>query len=90
VEWNARFTVGLVAIGLLRRHRAAIVKAFRLRAPERLAFHFGLEAPPAGWPTARETIRTFPIRPGGVDSGPALVLARDRETLEQELGEAPA
>jgi hypothetical protein len=87
VEWNARFTMGIVAIGLLRRARSGIVRAFRLGAGERLAFHFGLAPPAAGWPQVDTSLEVYPLTP--TETGPALVLARDSEMLEQALGESP-
>jgi hypothetical protein len=89
VEWNARFTMGIVAIGLLRRARASIVRAFGLGAGERIVFHFGLEAPAGGWPQADASLQVYRVGPRADDSGPALVLARDMETLEHHLGESP-
>jgi hypothetical protein len=89
VEWNARFTMGIVAIGLLRRARTRIVSAFSLGAGERLAFHFGLTAPPGGWSAPDALLKVFPLRRNEPDSGPALVLSRDPAILEQRLGESP-
>jgi len=87
VEWNARFTMGIIAIGLLRRARRRIVSAFELGSgDDRLAFHFGLAAPDGGWPADEPSLRVFPLRREDPDAGPALVLARDFESLDRCLG----
>jgi hypothetical protein len=49
VEFNARFTVGIVVAGLLRRAAARMGPALGLEPGERRGFLFALD-PPAGWP----------------------------------------
>lgn len=90
VELNARFTMGIIAIGLLRRARTRIVSAFKLGAgDERLVFHFGLAPPQGVWPPNDSALRVFPLRRRDPDAGPALVLARDFDALDRSLGASP-
>jgi hypothetical protein len=86
VEWNARFTLGTLAIGLIRRALGASAEAFGLTPGERLAFHFGLDAPRGGWPEADSALRVFPLGRNGDALCPALVVAKNREVLERRLG----
>jgi hypothetical protein len=86
VEWNARFTLGAVAIGLVRRALRVIAKAFDLAPGRRLAFHFGLDAPAAGWPQTDASLLVLPLWRDGDEVRPALVVAESRETLERILG----
>jgi hypothetical protein len=50
VEFNARFTLGIIAIGLLRRALPRIRQALSLDPGALRAFLFRLDAPPGGWP----------------------------------------
>lgn len=55
VELNARFTMGTVVLGLLRRALPEIRKAIPKDAGERRAFLFALDAPLGGWPATSKT-----------------------------------
>jgi hypothetical protein len=88
VEWNARFTLGTIVIGLVKRARESIRASFAPGPERRLAFHFRLDAPAGGWPESDPellVVRYFepedPVRP-------ALVVAPDRATLDARLGDA--
>ncbi len=90
VELNARFTLGTVALGLARRVLGVVRSDFDLDASERLWFELALDAP-AGAETAADVRR---LDLGGGDGGetgedgprPALLLARERESLDAALG----
>ena len=87
VEFNARFTLGVIAIGLLRRALPRIPPGLAPRPGERCAFYFGLAAPPRGWPRDNtEECLVLPLaRPAG-RAAPALLIARDRAVLDARLG----
>jgi hypothetical protein len=80
LELNARFTVGVVAIGLVRQQLPALRRDLGLDAGQRIAFHFGLEPPAAGWPGDAEGLRVVPL-----GARPALVFARSEELLSRAL-----
>ena len=86
VEWNARFTLGMVAIGLVKLARAEIRSAFTPNPEQRLAFYFALDAPAGGWPASDSSLRV--LRYGERDAAvqPALAIALDRATLDDRLG----
>jgi hypothetical protein len=90
VEWNARFTLGTLAIGLVRRALGTAAKAFGLAPGIRLAFHFGLDAPAGGWPEADSALFISPLWRSGDAVRPALVVAESREALDRHLGGAPS
>ena len=52
VEFNARFTLGTVALGLVRRALGPLKAPLGLEPGNRRAFLFSLAAPPEGWPAA--------------------------------------
>lgn len=81
VEWNARSTMGTVAIGVLRRALPTLRRELPRDAGERRVFHFALAPPEAGWPeVSGEGWRTFHL--GAAPDGPALVVATDPGCLE--------
>ena len=82
-ELNARYTAGTVALGMLRRHLAALKDDLALILEERGWWHFAPLPPGAGWPEPRpgERVR-IPLDPGAGAAGPALCAARDASTLE--------
>jgi hypothetical protein len=91
VEFNARFTFGTVAIGLLRRALPRIRQELSLDPGGLRAFQFRLDAPPGGWPdstVARGTL-LIPLsaEDPATDAGaePGLLLAENRETLDRAL-----
>lgn len=49
VEFNARFTMGTISIGLMRRALEQVKEPLALEPGERRAFYFGLDAPDGGW-----------------------------------------
>jgi hypothetical protein len=56
VEWNARFTMGTVTIGLIRRVLPTVRRELALGPGERRAFLFAVDAPQGGWPKALEIV----------------------------------
>ncbi|MFQ5417765.1 MAG: hypothetical protein ACE5FL_12050 [Myxococcota bacterium] len=86
VELNARFTLGHVAIALVRRGLAALVADQRLRPGDRAAFHFGLDAPAGGWPELPPACQLHPLWRPGESLRPALVVAPDLAALDDLLG----
>jgi hypothetical protein len=91
VEFNARFTFGTVAIGLLRRALPRIRQGLSLDPGGLRAFLFRLDAPPGGWPdnTDAQGALLIPLsaEDPGADAGvePGLLLAEDREALDRAL-----
>ena len=85
VEWNARFTMGIVVLGLVRRLLPRLRSELDLGPGERRAFAFTLEAPPAGWESAREAAGLgsllVPLSCPGDSLEPALLFAADRARL---------
>jgi hypothetical protein len=86
VEWNARFSLGTLAIGLVRRARAAIARRFQRGPGERLVFHFGLDAPAGGWPVGDASLLLLPLWNDGDAVRPALAVAEDWDVLTRLLG----
>ncbi|MCH8083762.1 MAG: hypothetical protein IH885_05965 [Myxococcales bacterium] len=91
VEFNARFTLGIVAIGLLRRALPRIRQELSLDPGGLRAFLFRLDAPPGGWPKAADAQAALLIPLGAEDPAaaariePGLLLADDREALDRML-----
>lgn len=84
VEFNARFTMGIVSVGLLRRGLERIRND--LAGPgDRRHFFFALAPPCDGWPQADDglLLPLWESRAGG--SGPALLIGRDRQSIDQQL-----
>jgi hypothetical protein len=90
VEWNARFTLGIVALGLVRRAHAEVRAAFAPGPEERLCFHFALAAPPGGWPASDASLRVWTFAERGAAVEPGLAIAADRATLDARLGPEPS
>lgn len=86
VEWNARFTLGIVALGLLRRAHAELRAAFAPGPEERLHFLFALAAPPGGWPASDAALHVFRFAEPGAEVEPGLAVAAERATLDARLG----
>lgn len=86
VEWNARFTLGTVAIGLAKRARAKLRSKFSPGPEQRLAFYFALDAPPGDWPESDSSLYVLRYAERDAAIQPALVIARDRATLDSRLG----
>jgi hypothetical protein len=91
VEFNARFTLGIVAIGHLRRALAEIRRELSLDPGGLRAFLFRLDAPTGGWPEREDApdAMRIPLRaedPGAAaDAEPGLLLAENREALDRAL-----
>ncbi len=87
VEFNARFTTGLVALGWVRHALSTLRARLGLVPGELRAFYFGLDAPPGGWPedVGDGSHALVPI--GWCDGGPrpALLLARSGDGLDRLL-----
>jgi hypothetical protein len=91
VEFNARFTLGTVAIGITRRALSKIRQQIGLSPGERRPFFFGLDAPPGGWPAEASSPEHLLIRltePGSA-SHPALLVASDGPALDRLLASSP-
>jgi hypothetical protein len=81
VELNARFTLGTVVVGHLRRHLRDVKRTLRLDAGELVPFGLVLAAPAGGWPASE---------PGALwarallddPAGPGLVVARDAAAID--------
>jgi hypothetical protein len=96
-EFNARFTTGVVLLGLLRRERARIRKALELEPGQRAFFCFALEqpGPPGAWRDLERGARERDPRtllicwpPVGEQTEQAvsgLLLSRDAGALEAAL-----
>ncbi|MDP6980558.1 MAG: DUF455 family protein [Myxococcota bacterium] len=94
VEFNARFTMGTIAIGLLRRTLDRAREALALEPGERRAFYFGLDTPEGGWEAGVETVPgrklLIPLWRDDHDSvKPALLFAETREALDEVVARAP-
>jgi hypothetical protein len=91
VEFNARFTLGTIAIGVLRRALAEIRRKLSLDPGGSRAFLFRLDAPAGGWPEGADAQGALVIPLSAKDPGPAarsepgLLLANDREALDRVL-----
>jgi hypothetical protein len=85
VEFNARFTLGIVAIGLLRRALPRLKSELSLEPGVLRAFEFRLGAPPGGWPeqTQEPGVLRISLDDSDADSGPGLWVAEDRATLDR-------
>ena len=86
-EFNARATVGLVVVGLLKRALPSLKAGIGIAAEERRAFHFALDAPDGGWPAAdpRDGLQLVPLWQEGDASHPALLVGRTREEIDTAL-----
>jgi hypothetical protein len=91
VEFNARFTLGIIAIGLLRRALPRIRQELSLDPGGLRAFLFRLDAPPGGWPDSADAQGALLIPLSAEDPGadvrvePGLLLADDCEALDRVL-----
>jgi hypothetical protein len=87
VEFNARFTLGIVAIGLLRRALPRIRRDLSLEPGGLRAFEFRLDAPPGGWPEELCTpgVLWIPLAKPDEGAAPGLLVAENRALLDQCL-----
>jgi hypothetical protein len=102
VEFNARFTVGIVAAGLIRRALGQVRPRLALEPGERRGFLFALDPPPgwSHWGALSEATGPgsllLPLAPESPEKGqqarPALLFARDAATLRAAVsaGATPA
>lgn len=85
VEWNARFTMGSVVLGLVRRLLPRLRSELDLGPGERRAFVFCLDAPAAGWEESRDAAGApsllVPLSFPGDALEPALLFAAERSKL---------
>ena len=85
VEWNARFTMGTVVLGLLRRLLPRVRSELDLAPGERRAFTFLMDRPKLGWERAEEEAGPgsllVPLSCPGDSLEPALLFAPDRARL---------
>ena len=95
VEFNARYTLGLLAVGVLRRLLEWVKATLALTPGERIAFFVGLE-PPEGlesWmapasPSSSKIvgIALSPSEANSRPPGPGVLLSRDRSALAALVG----
>ncbi len=82
VELNARFTLGTVALGLVRRALPRIKAPLDLVPGRRCAFYFALDAPNA---VADPRVHQIRLGQPGASPNPALLFARSRQELDTVL-----
>jgi hypothetical protein len=87
VEFNARFTAGTVALGLIRRALPQIRASLGLPPDAPRAFAFALSPPRGGWPRSEGGLQLIPLAPAVGADGPALLVGRDGEELRSALGD---
>jgi len=90
VEFNARFTLGTVVVGLLRRALPRIREVLSLGPGELRSFYFGLGEPECGWHRSDRGLLVLlssgdePDRPPDTsERGPGLFVAIDREDIDR-------
>jgi hypothetical protein len=87
VELNARYTMGIVAIGLVRRALDRVRGPLALEPACRRAFLFGLDAPPEGWEAAAASAGPgallLPLSRADESARPALLFAPDSGCLDE-------
>ena len=91
VEFNARFTMGTVVLGLLRRALPVLRKALPKDAGERRVFLFALDAPDGGWPeTSAEAGRLLiPLWREGATRKAGLLVAAQADALPPLVAPSP-
>jgi hypothetical protein len=86
VEFNARFTMGIIAIGIVRRALEQIKEPLGLEPGVRSAFYFGLDAPESGWESILETVPgkkcLIPLWHAADEIKPAILFAESRSALD--------
>ena len=92
VEFNARFTLGIVAIGLLRRVLPGLGAERFPRPGELRVFQFQLDAPSGGWPDFSDAndVLSIPLGDPEARTEPALLIADDRPALDRNLASGRA
>jgi hypothetical protein len=89
VEFNARFTVGIIAIGMLRRALPRLRSDLGFEPGMQGAFEFRLTPRPGGWPKRADApgILWIPLAEADAQSGPGLWVAQDHATLDAHLAQ---
>ena len=92
VEFNARFTTGIVALGLVRRTLPALKSSMGLAPGKLRAFYLGFDAPEHGWPQPADgdPVKLVPLGADGEPARPALLLAESPSALDGYLRAAGA
>ena len=89
VEINARFSVGCIALGIVRRAFDAHKTRLGLEPGQRRSFYVGLDAPPGGWARALETAGQgalyLPLDSEPNGPSPGLLFAASMESLDRAL-----
>jgi hypothetical protein len=92
VEMNARYTLGTIVIGLLRRALPSLRESLDLGPGSRRAFFFGLGAPEEGWEATRASAGKDAIllMLGHPDDEvqPAFIFAETRDQLDTAVASA--
>ena len=92
VEFNARFTMGTIAIGIVRRALAQIKEPLDLTPGMRCAFYFGLDAPEPGWEQTLEAVEgkkwLIPLSHPADEVKPAILFAESRSALDNVVAAA--
>lgn len=83
VEFNGRFTLGTIVVGLLRRALRTLRRELPRDASERRAFHFSLAPPASGWPADPPPgCLMLPLSGSDEAAVPGLLVANDVGQLE--------
>lgn len=92
VEFNARFTMGTIAVGLVRRALDQVREALDLVPGTRRAFYFGLDAPESGWAECVDKIpgmkRWISLAHPSDEIKPAMVFAESMSAFDSLVEEA--
>ena len=92
VEFNARFTMGTIAIGIVRRAIDQIREPLALTPGMRCAFYFGLDAPKSGWEAIFESVAgkkwLIPLWHPEDEMKPAILFAESRSALDAVVAAA--
>lgn len=92
VEFNARFTLGTISIGVVRRALEQIKEPLDLTPGSRRAFYFGLDAPKSGWQQAFRGITgkkvLIPLWHPSDEVKPAIIFAESRDALDAVVASA--
>ena len=93
VEINARFSVGCIALGIVRRAFEAHKTRLGLEPGTQRSFYIGLDAPPGGWPRARaaagEDALWLPLDSEAGGPSPGLLFAPSPESIDRALAPLP-
>jgi hypothetical protein len=81
VEFNARFTAGLVALAQVRRHLPELKSELGLAPGSPRRFAVALAAPANGWPASRAGDCWVRALPGAGGITPGLVATREADPL---------